>query len=67
MLTHPGMGLDWHLKQSQTYYNLMCGGYDAVVGAHSVWQAHRAALGAGGQIGRGQLPNGAAALIASCF
>ena len=35
MLTHPGMGLDWHLKQSQTYYNLMCGGYDAVVLQHN--------------------------------
>ena len=31
MLTHPGVGLDWHLKQSQTYFNLLCGGYDAVV------------------------------------
>ena len=30
MLTHPGMGLDWHLNQSQTYYNLRCGKYDAV-------------------------------------
>lgn len=35
MLTHPGMGLDWHLKQSQTYFNLMCGGYDAVVLQHN--------------------------------
>ena len=25
MLTHPGMGLDWHLEQSQTYYNLLYG------------------------------------------
>ena len=31
MLTHPGVGLDWHLEQSQTYYNLLYGGYDAVV------------------------------------
>lgn len=31
MLTHPGMGLDWHLEQSQTYYNLLYGRYDAVV------------------------------------
>ena len=23
MLTHPGVGLDWHLEQSQTYYNLL--------------------------------------------
>lgn len=35
MLTHPGMGLDWHLQQHQTYYNLMCGGYDAVVLQHN--------------------------------
>lgn len=35
MLTHPGMGLDWHLKQSQTYFNLMCGGYDAVILQHN--------------------------------
>ncbi len=35
MLTHPGMGLDWHLKQSQTYFNLICGGYDAVVLQHN--------------------------------
>ena len=35
MLTHPGMGLDWHLKQSQTYYNLLCGGYDMVVLQHN--------------------------------
>ena len=31
MLTHPGMGLDWHLRQSQTYFNLLWGGYDAVI------------------------------------
>ena len=35
MLTHPGMGLDWHLGQSQTYFNLMCGGDDAVVLQHN--------------------------------
>ncbi|MBQ2667702.1 MAG: hypothetical protein IJF56_03625 [Clostridia bacterium] len=35
MLTHPGMGLDWHLRQSQTYYNLLCGNYDAVVLQHN--------------------------------
>ncbi len=35
MLTHPGMGLDWHLQQHPTYYNLMCGGYDAVVLQHN--------------------------------
>lgn len=35
MLTHPGMGLDWHLGQSQTYFNLMCGGYDAAVLQHN--------------------------------
>lgn len=35
MLTHPGMGLDWHLQQSQTYYNLLCGNYDAVVLQHN--------------------------------
>lgn len=35
MLTHPGMGLDWHLEQSQTYFNLMCGGYDAVILQHN--------------------------------
>lgn len=35
MLTHPGMGLDWHLKQSQTYFNLLYGGYDGVVLQHN--------------------------------
>jgi len=35
MLTHPGVGLDWHRKQSQTCYNLMCGGYDAAVLQHN--------------------------------
>lgn len=35
MLTHPGVGLDWHLEQSQTYYNLLYGNYDAVVLQHN--------------------------------
>lgn len=35
MLTHPGMGLNWHLKQSQTYLNLMSGQYDAVILQHN--------------------------------
>ena len=35
MLTHPGVGLDWHLEQSQTYFNLLCGDYDAVVMQHN--------------------------------
>lgn len=35
MLTHPGMGLDYHLKQHQTKYNLMRGKYDAVVLQHN--------------------------------
>ena len=35
MLTHPGMGLDWHLRQSQTYFNLLWGGYDAVILQHN--------------------------------
>ncbi|MCI8622777.1 MAG: hypothetical protein HFG26_03855 [Provencibacterium sp.] len=35
MLTHPGTGLDWHLRQSQTYFNLMCGSYNAVVLQHN--------------------------------
>ena len=35
MLTHPGMGLDWHMQQHPTYYNLICGGYDAVVLQHN--------------------------------
>ena len=34
MLTHPGMGLDWHMQQSQTYFNLIYGNYDAVVFQH---------------------------------
>ena len=35
MLTHPGVGLDWHLKQSQTYFNLLYGNFDAVVMQHN--------------------------------
>ena len=35
MLTHPGMGLDWHLEQSQTYFNLMYGDYDALILQHN--------------------------------
>ena len=35
MLTHPGMGLDWHLEQSQTYLNLIYGNYDAVLLQHN--------------------------------
>ena len=35
MLTHPGMGLDWHLQQSQTYFNLLYGDYDAVILQHN--------------------------------
>ena len=35
MLTHPGMGLDWHLKQSQTYLNLLYGDYDLVILQHN--------------------------------
>ena len=35
MLTYPGVGLDWHLEQSQTYFNLLYGGYDAVVLQHN--------------------------------
>ena len=35
MLTHPGMGLDWHLDQSPTYLNLIYGDYDAVVLQHN--------------------------------
>ena len=35
MLTHPGVGLDWHLKQSQTYFNLICGNYDALILQHN--------------------------------
>ena len=35
MLTHPGMGLDWHLEQSQTYFNVIYGNYDAIVLQHN--------------------------------
>ncbi|MCR5299307.1 MAG: hypothetical protein K6D92_00210 [Erysipelotrichaceae bacterium] len=35
MLTHPGVGLDYHIKQSQTYFDLMYGKYDAVVLQHN--------------------------------
>ena len=35
MLTHPGMGLDWHLGQSQTYFNILYGDYDAIVLQHN--------------------------------
>ena len=35
MLTHPGMGLDYHLKQSTTYMNLIYGNYDAVILQHN--------------------------------
>ena len=35
MLTHPGMGLDWHLEQSQTYFNILYGDYDAIVLQHN--------------------------------
>ena len=35
MLTHPGMGLDYHLKQHQTIYNVMRGKYDAIVLQHN--------------------------------
>ena len=35
MLTHPGMGLNWHLEQHQTKYNVMRGHYDAVVLQHN--------------------------------
>lgn len=34
MLTHP-VGPDWHLRQSQTYFNLLWGGYDAVILQHN--------------------------------
>lgn len=35
MLSHPGIGLDWHLKQSQTCFNLLYGNYDAVILQHN--------------------------------
>lgn len=35
MLTHPNAGLDWHLNQSQTYFNLLYGGFDALILQHT--------------------------------
>lgn len=35
MLTYPGVGLDWHLEQSPTYFNLIYGNYDAVILQHN--------------------------------
>ena len=35
MLTHPGMGLDWHMEQSQTYFNVMYGGFDTIILQHN--------------------------------
>ena len=35
MLTYPGVGLDWHLENSQTYFNLIYGNYDAVILQHN--------------------------------
>ena len=35
MLTRGGMGLDWHMKQEQTRFNIRYGGYDAVVLQHT--------------------------------
>ena len=35
MLSHPGMGLDWHLQQSPTFFNLLYGNYDIVVLQHN--------------------------------
>ena len=35
MLTYLGIGLDWHLEQSQTYFNLIYGKFDAVVFQHN--------------------------------
>ena len=35
MLTYPGVGLDWHLENSQTYFNLIYGDYDAVILQHN--------------------------------
>lgn len=35
MLTYPGVGLNWHLENSQTYFNLMYGNYDAVIFQHN--------------------------------
>ena len=58
------MGLDWHLEQSQTYFNLLCGGYDAVVLQHN---AHpfpgRESLLAAGERLIALLPTGHQALL----
>ncbi|MBR3928155.1 MAG: hypothetical protein IKJ65_04040 [Clostridia bacterium] len=35
MLTKGGMGLDYHAKQEQTRFNILYGGYDAVVLQHT--------------------------------
>lgn len=35
MLAYPGVGLDWHLRQHQTFGNLLYGGYDRVVLQHN--------------------------------
>ncbi|MCI8600739.1 MAG: hypothetical protein HFE45_04000 [Oscillospiraceae bacterium] len=35
MLTYPGVGLDWHLRQHQTFGNLLYGSYDGVVLQHN--------------------------------
>ena len=35
MLTKGGMGLDWHLKQEQTLFNIRYGAYDYVVLQHT--------------------------------
>lgn len=35
MLTYPGMGLDYHLKQSPTYFNVLYGDYDAIILQHN--------------------------------
>lgn len=35
MLTRGGMGLDWHMKQEQTRFNILYGGYDYVVLQHT--------------------------------
>ncbi|MBQ3295632.1 MAG: hypothetical protein IJH00_04020 [Erysipelotrichaceae bacterium] len=35
MLSIPAVGLDYHLQLSQTYFNLMCGDYDAVILQHN--------------------------------
>jgi len=35
MVTQPGMGLDWHLQQASTRYNLIYGDYDVVVLQHN--------------------------------